>query len=191
MHKLEKDDLQLLKELNDLSAEADWTVEELESTLRERGLDPDQLVSEVESRILTFLDSENGDDAGAQKSASSEFVPKTVLEFLRESTGKKTSEIAEEIGANSIFVSNVSRYGKVIDIGTKQEIANVVEQKLQIPAAQIMQRFEQAGQKKMAAFRKTSYEESKAITYEEIVNSSGMNEEAKRFWLSLAKKGFE
>lgn len=191
MHKLEKDDLQLLKELNDLSAEADWTVEELESTLRERGLDPDQLVSEVDSRILTFLDSKPSNDAGTQESASSELVPKTVLEFLRERTGKKTSEIAEEIGANSIFVSNVSRYGNVIDIGTKQGIANVVEQKLQIPATQVMQCFEQSKQEKVAAFRKTSFGESKAITYEEIVNSSGMNEEAKRFWLSLAKKGFE
>lgn len=117
--------------------------------------------------------------------------PKTVLEFLRERTEKKPSEISSAMGANTIFLSNISRHADVIDINTRQKIANLAEQKFQVPADEVMQCFEYSGHEKMAAFRKTSFDESKPMTYEEIVNSSGMNEEAKRFWLSLAKKGFE
>lgn len=117
--------------------------------------------------------------------------PKTVLEFLRERTEKKPSEISSEMGANTIFLSNISRHADVIDINTRQKIANLAEQKFQVPANEVMQCFEYSGQEKMAAFRKTFFGESKPTTYEEIVNSSGMSEEAKRFWLSLAKKGLE
>ncbi|MBL8204727.1 MAG: hypothetical protein JNM09_10895 [Blastocatellia bacterium] len=200
------DDMILEDKIYEALRERGWLIPETEEevlrALTEMEIDPIDFPSELAVPPKLAGEPQNGATPLASKDSKAQVIDeplgfstavksKTVLEFLRESTGKKPSEISNEMGANTIFLSNISRYADVIDISTRQKIANIAEQKFQVPANAVMHCFEQSRQEKVAALRKTSFGESKAITYEEIVNSSGMNEEAKRFWLSLAKKGLE
>ena len=182
-----KDSAELFHRINRLSAEAEWTTEELRQELREGGVDPDQLVRGAREKVEQ-LRKNSSDDTRAAGASSSSAEHQSVLAELRTRTNSPASRIAQEMDVPVPFLSAVGRYPKAVPVSWRRELAARAERKLNIPAADVMRAFEHPYQAQMAASRDSSYE-AEEMTPEKILNQSGMGEETKRYWLSLATKG--
>lgn len=56
-----KDSTEILRRINRLSSEADWSVEELRDALLAEGVDPDRLVGNVKAQITILLEAAHSD----------------------------------------------------------------------------------------------------------------------------------
>jgi len=178
---------ELFHRVSRLSAEAEWTTEELQDTLREGGVDPDQLVTNVRAKVERLLEDSQQpvtNTVAAVKPADS----RSALAELRERTQMPASAIAREMDVTVAFLSAVGRYPKVVPIQWWKELDSRAERKLQVPGGTVMSTREHPYQEQMAASRETTYAQED-VTYENILDQAGMDEEAKRYWLALATEG--
>lgn len=178
---------ELFHRINRLSAEAEWTTEELRQELREGGVDPDQLVSGARAKVEQLRRNSSENMRAVETSDDSE-THLSVLAELRTRTGAPASQIAREMDVPVAFLSAVGRYPNVVPVSWRRELDNRAERKLKVPAGVIMSAFKRPYQAPMAALRDTSYATGD-VTYENILDQADMSEEAKRYWLSLATEG--
>lgn len=177
------DGAELFQNINRLSAEADWTVEELRQELRDGGIDPDQLVNSARAK-LAQLRKDSTTKAEVVESAHPE-THVSLLANLRGRTTLPASQIAFKMGVTVPFLSTVGRYPKVVPISWRRELDARAEQELGTESGFVMGSFEHPYQAQMAASRDEAYE-AEEMTPERILDQSGMSEEQRREWLQRA-----
>lgn len=181
---------ELFRRINRLGSEAEWTDEELRETLREGGIDPDRLVSGVRAKFERLRNSSDEDvrrTAGAEEDTTDAAAPLPLLGELREQTGMRASQIAEEMGVTVPFLSAVARYHKAVPDPWRDELITRAERKLPgVKAVPLRRSLEHPFQSEMAAKRDAPYETDE-VDFENLLAQSGLSEEQKQFWRSLAK----
>ncbi len=112
-------------------------------------------------------------------------TPVSVLAELRHHTKLPASQIALKMDVPVSFLSAVGRYPKVVPINWRRELDSRAERKLGTDRGVVLNAFEHPYEAQMAASRDAAYEVEE-MTAEKILDQSGMDEEAKRYWISLA-----
>ena len=177
------DPSELLHHIRRLSHEAAWDGEELDTALREGGVDPDHLVSRVMADIQRHLQADGADD----KALPDRDVPaRPLLIALRHSTQLPSSAIAEALEVPVPFLSMVSRHPNAVPARWRQELARRAEQRLEIDQDAVLQSFSSLFQFDRAAWRETPYTADTVQHYEDILERSGMTPEVRQFWQTLA-----
>ena len=187
------DSAELFRRINRLDSEAEWTTDELREALREGGIDPDRLVNTMRSKVERLLNEERAKEeqsAGASplmESASASAAPVSLLAELRERTGLPATEIALKMNVPVPFLSAVGRYPKVVPIGWRKELSARAEN-VGVAGSIVMNAFEHPYQAQMAASRDEAYAADE-MTAEKILDQSGMDKEARQYWMSIATEG--
>lgn len=109
----------------------------------------------------------------------------SLLADLRELTGLQATQIAHELDVTVPFLSSVGRHPKVVPLQWWKELDTRAARNLNLSQGTLMRQREHPYQAQMAASRDSAYEVV-GITYEELLEQSGMDEDAKRYWLTLA-----
>lgn len=177
----------LFNRIHQLSDEADWSVDELRGALIEEGIDPDQLVDEVKSKIRELLDDSMKTSEHNARNESTTFDSLPLLPKLRQVTKLKAAVIAEKLGVSVIFLSDLSSHPGVAPQRARREFAKRAKSNLLgVNEDEVFGSFECSYQP-VAAFRDQPFLEEE-INYEKIVKRSDMSDEQKQYWLSLAEE---
>ncbi len=174
---------EILNRISELSSEADWTDEELDQELLENGIDPNQLVNEVMTVVRKYLPQKKETSNKINEAESDGPLP--LLGMLKKRTGLQPTVIAKALNLPVPFLSNISRYSRVVPKSWQLEIAKRAEQLLHINAKEILHCLEQRVQYNMAASRDEPYKKDD-ISYQTILDRSNLSLEEKQFWLNLA-----
>jgi hypothetical protein len=177
------DPSELLHHIRRLSCEADWGGEELDEVLREGGVDPHRLVSQVMADIHRHLQAE---DPSHQAPADRAAPARPFLIALRDSTRLPSSTIAEALEVPVPFLSMVTRHPKAVPVKWRQELARRAEQRLEINPETVLQSFSSPFQFDRAAWREAPYTADTVQHYEDILERSAMTPEVCQFWRNLA-----
>lgn len=177
------DSAEVFRRINRLGAEAEWTTDELRAALREGGIDPDHLVNNTRAKVDQLLSKERAADAQRTDAST---VPASLLAELRGRTGLPATKIALKMEIPVPFLAIVGRYPKIIPLSWRKELAARAE-KLGVTSSVVMNVFEHPYQAQMAASRDEAYE-AEDMTVEKLLDQSGMDEAAKRYWISLASE---
>ena len=125
-------------------------------------------------------------ESGVGTSGRAEEKPASLVTLLKDRTGERKPKVfADELGITLPFLVLVSEHSDLLTPGARSEIAKRVKRARGIDTAATMRALEggpAAVQK--AASRNAEYGASK-LTYEDLVKQSGLEEKAKKFWLSL------
>jgi ElaB/YqjD/DUF883 family membrane-anchored ribosome-binding protein len=173
---------ELFDRINRLSAEAEWTTEELQDAFREGGIDPDRFANNIRTKVNQLLS-----EARANELKATGAAPASLLAELRERTGLPATQIALKMRVPVPFLSAVGRYPKAVPLSWRKELAGRAET-LGIDGSVVMNTFEHPYQVQMAASRDEAYD-AEQVTPEQILDRSGMEEQDKRYWLGLAAEG--
>ena len=165
----------LLRNIRRLSQEADWDGAELDAALREGGVDPDRMVSQVMADIQRHLP------------LPLQAPPRPLLVALRDATRLPPSAIAEAMEAPVTFLSMVSRHPHAVPTGWRRELAQRAAQRLEIDQETVMQSFAAPFQFDRAASRDTPIPTDAVQHYEDILARSDLTPEAREFWQHLAE----
>jgi len=179
------DSTELLYRLSRLAGEAEWTTEELQEALCEGGVDPDQLVQQVRTRVRALL--KESPDPAPQAEDDASRAPQPLLGMLRDYTQRTPKAIAQAMDAPVPFLALVSKYPKAVPNSWRRELATRAEQALGAPQPLVMESLAQSFQYPIAASRDAPYP-IQTLTYEDLLDRSGMSQEAKDFWRTLAKE---
>ncbi len=171
------DSTELLHRISQLSHEAAWTTDELREALKEGGVDPDRLVSRVMADVKLLLDS-------APEAQATNSLP--LLGILRQRTQLAPSAIANAMQVPVTFLSAVSRYPQAVPLGWQQELARRAERQLQVEQRVVIDSLLQPFEYELAASRATPYSDDTVQSYEDILDRSGMSDEACAYWRDLA-----
>lgn len=178
---------ELFRRINRASAEAEWTSEELRSDLRAGGVDPERLVNHARARVKRLL---NGPQAATgrspEESARANLLP--LLRELRKRTGLMAPDIAAEMGVPLAFLSAVERHPQAVPSSWRAELAARVERSLRVSGDVVIASLETPRRVELAALSGVSPADD-TINYESILDESGMDEDARQYWLSLATSG--
>lgn len=178
---------ELFRRINKLGGEAEWTDVELREALREGGVDPDQLVNGVRAKFERLKSSSVEESRQAAEVQTETAAPLPLLGELREQTGMRASQIAEAMGVTVPLLSAVARYPKAVPGPWLDELVTRAEQKLPgVKVGPLRRSLEHPFQAEMAANRDTSYA-AEEVDYENILSQSGLTDEQKQFWRSLAQ----
>jgi hypothetical protein len=169
----------LFRLINRMSAEADWDGEELREEIKASGVDPEQLLVRVRRRLgeLTTQTKTSGEH-------EAKHFPLPLLNELKRHSRLSAPEIAQRLEVPLAFLSAVERHGRVIPIGWCVEIAARAERVLKISRDVIVASLKSPSQLEIATFSDRLSGEN--ISYEQILEESGMDEPAKHFWRSIA-----
>ena len=107
----------LIERIRRLSDEAEWSVDELREVLIDAGIDPDQFVKDIKTRIKGLL------SASPDRQEQSDYDLLSLLPRLRRITGLKATTIAEKMGAPVLFLSDLSAHPNVIPFRARKEFA--------------------------------------------------------------------
>ncbi len=168
----------VFRSINRISGEAEWHREELRDEINASGLNADRLVDNVKARVSEML-SQSGDEIS--------LLP--LLNELKRRTRLPASEIALRLGVPLAFLSAMERYANIIPSAWRSELANRAEKTLQISGEILLATFEVPTHPRVAALRDPSLQHEK-LSYEKILEESGMDESMIQFWLSLASEPF-
>jgi hypothetical protein len=161
-----------------MSAEA-TSREELSDDIKSSGVDPEQFVNSVRFRLGEAMASADG---GVTREAKR--FPLPLLNELKRHSKLSAPEIAQRLEVPLAFLSAVERYGRVIPYGWCVELAARAERVLNISRDVIVTSLKSPSHLEIATFSdRLSYEN---ISYEQILEESGMDEPAKHYWRSIA-----
>lgn len=182
-----RDTDEMFRRINRESADAGWTGEELRDSLRAGGVDPEQLVCNVRARVEHLIRRSEGTAARVP-----EEVDKTallpLLREIRKRTGLMAPDIAVGMGVPLAFLSAVERYPQAVPSSWRAELAVRAERGLRISRDVVIASLEAPRWLGLAALSDASSADD-AMSYEGILEQSGMDDDARRYWLSLAVGG--
>ncbi|HEY7182581.1 MAG TPA: hypothetical protein VIC84_14230 [Blastocatellia bacterium] len=178
----------LIERIRHLSAEAEWTVDELRDVLTDAGIDPDQFIKDIKTRIKELL---NVSPERPERKAQDEYDTLPLLPRLRRITGLKATAIAEKTGTPVTFLSDMSGHPNVIPFRARKEFARRAADNLPgVGERDVMEAFDRGLHQQAAAFRDSPFPDEE-VDFEKIVRRSDMSAEQKQFWLSLSKESPE
>lgn len=127
-----------------------------------------------------------GETSKVKKSDTSKAAnPQSVLVFLRHQTKQRPSEIAAALQVTVPFLSDL---GPQTPPAWQRKMVLEIKHKLsQVSAEGLQQAFETPRELSLAAFREAAYEHQE-LTPEQILERSGMSDEAKAIWRALLEE---
>jgi hypothetical protein len=178
-HKPVPDRPDVLHHVRQISCEAEWTVDELRQAMREGGIEPDHFLDRVLTDVKRFMND-------TVPAAPPESPPRPLLVALRQQTRLAPSDIAAAMAVPVPFLSMVSRHPNAVPASWRKELAQRAEDRLQIHPDVVMASFDAPFQYDIAAARATPYPADAVQHYQDILERSNMNPEARQFWQTLA-----
>jgi hypothetical protein len=169
-----------------LSADAEWTNEELDGALLEEGIDPNVLVNRVMAEIEPVLQHTTV-DLGSGFIASQVGGSLPLIDVLRNSTRLSLSAVAKALNVSSGFLMEIARHSKAIPESWRDELMARASRSLHIEADLIRQALLPAMSEGGVALGQISRSPD-TITYRGILDRSGMATKEKQFWLNLASQ---
>ncbi|MGH9752975.1 MAG: hypothetical protein ACREA2_09340, partial [Blastocatellia bacterium] len=167
----------LIECIRRLSDEAEWSVDELREVLIDAGIDPDQFIKDIRTRIKEVLSA-----SPEQPERNYDSLP--LLPRLRRITGLKATTIAEKVGTPVPFLSDLSGHPNVIPFRARKEFARRAANNLPgVNEQDVLDSFEYGLHQQAAAFRDAPFPEEE-VDFEKIVQRSDMSDEEQRYWLS-------
>jgi len=178
----------LIERIRRLSDEAEWSVDELREVLMDAGIDPDQFIKDIKTRIKELL---NASPERPEQNAQNDYDSLPLLPRLRRITGLKATAIAEKMGAPVPFLSDLSSHPNVIPFRARKEFARRAANNLPgVSERDVMDSFERGLRQQAAAFRDSPFHDEE-VDFEKIVRRSDMSDEEQQYWLSLSKESPE
>jgi hypothetical protein len=169
----------LIERIRRLSHEAEWSADELREVLTDAGIDPEDFVKDVKTRIKELLNERP------------EYDSLPLLPMLRRLTGLKATAIAEKMGTPVPFLSDLSGHPNVIPFRARKEFARRASNNLPgVSERAVMDSFERGFPQQAAAFRDAPFPDEE-VDFEKIISRSDLSDEQKQFWLSLSKESQE
>jgi hypothetical protein len=171
----------LIERIRRLSHEAEWSVDELREVLIDSGIDPEEFVKDIKTRIKELL------NASPEQKEQTEYDSLPLLPMLRRLTGLKATAIAEKMGTPVPFLSDLSGHPNVIPFRARKEFARRAANNLPgVSERDVLDSFERGFPQQAAAFRNTPFPEEE-VDFEKIVRRSDMSDEQKQHWLSFVE----
>lgn len=166
------------------------SAEELRNIRRELGHD----VEKSEREFTCFLQDEY-EKLGIELISEADVPPpevafaiKPYLGFMSDETGLQPSKIAQAVGSTREFLIQITQHSDAVAESVREEICDRTAREFpQINRDKIRCSLRQRSQK-IAAARNTEYSNVE-ITFEHILNSTGLTEEEQSFWRNVAKGG--
>jgi uncharacterized protein (UPF0335 family) len=178
----------LIERIYRLSDEAEWSTDELREVLIDAGIDPDQFVKDIKTRIKEVLKTS---PERPEQNAQNDYGLLPLLPRLRRITGLKATTIAEKMGAPVTFISDLSSHPNVIPFRARREFARRAANNLPgVSERDVLDSFERGLHQQAAAFRDTPFPEEE-VDFEKIVRRSDMSDEEQQYWLSLSQESPE
>ena len=175
----------LIERIRRLSDEAEWSVDELREVLIDAGIDPDQFVKDIKTRIKELL------SASPDRQEQSDYDSLPLLPRLRRITGLKATTIAEKMGAPVLFLSDLSSHPNVIPFRARKEFARRAANNLPgVSERDVLDSFERGLRQQAAAFRDAPFPDEE-VDFEKIVRRSDMSDAEQQYWLSLSEESPE
>jgi hypothetical protein len=172
----------LIERISRLSHEAEWSADELREVLIDAGIDPEEFVIDIKTRIKELLNGRPEYDSPP---------PLPLLPMLRRLTGLKATAIAEKMGTPVPFLSDLSGHPNVIPFRARKEFARRAADNLPgVSERAVMDSFERGFPQQAAALRDNPFPDEE-VDFEKIVRRSDLSDEQKQFWLSLSKESQE
>jgi hypothetical protein len=170
----------LIERIRRLSDEAEWSEDELREVLIDAGIDPDQFIKDIKTRIKELL------NASPERQERSDLLPR-----LRRITGLKATAIAEKMGAPVLFLSDLSAHPNVIPFRARKEFARRAANNLPgVSERDVLDSFERGLRQQAAAFRDAPFPDEE-VDFEKIVRRSDMSAAEQQYWLSLSEESPE
>ena len=174
----------LFERIRHLSAEAEWSVDELRDVLTDAGIDPDQFIKDIKTRIKELL---NVSPERPEQKAQDESDALPLLPRLRLITGLKATTIAEKTGTTVPFLSDLSGHPNVIPFMARKEFAKRAANNLPgVSDRDVLEAFDRVIRQQAAAFRDSPFPDEE-VDFERIVRRSDMSDDEQQFWLDLAE----
>lgn len=178
----------IIERIRRLSDEAEWSADELREVLTDAGIDPDQFVKDIKTRIRELL---TVSPERPEENAQTGYESLPLLPRLRLITGLKATAIAEKIGTPVPFLSDLSSHPNVIPFRARKEFARRAANNLPgVSERDVLDSFDRGLSQQAAAFRGAPFPDEE-VDFEKIVRRSDMSEEQKQYWLSLSKESME
>jgi len=178
----------LIKRIHRLSAEVEWSADELREVLMDAGIDPDQFIKDIKTRIKELL---NASPERPEQNRQNDNESLPLLPRLRRITGLKASAIAEKMGTPVPFLSDLSGHPNVIPFRARKEFARRAANNLPgVSEQDVMDSFDRVLHQQAAAFRDAPFPDEE-VDFEKIVRRSDMSDEEQQYWLSLSKESPE
>ena len=174
----------ILEQIGELSAEADWTDEELDAALLEDGVDPDTLVHKVMAEIAPFLENRSETSSVIDFSVGGSLP---LIELFRKSTKLSLSAIAKVLDVSTGFLTEIARHPTAIPQKWREELITRATHSLNIDRTLICQALTTVWPERGRALSE-GYRPAEVITYRGILDRSGMTSNEKQFWLNLASQ---
>lgn len=175
----------LIERISRLSDEADWSADELREVLIDAGIDPEDFIKDIKTRIKELL-ATSSEEKGEQKEQP-EYDSLPLLPMLRRITGLKATAIAEKMGAPAPFLSDLSSHPKVIPFRARKEFARRAANNLPgVSERDVLDSFERDFPQQAAAYRDAPFPDEE-VDFEKIVRRSDMSDEEKQYWLSFTE----
>ena len=178
----------LIERIRHLSAEAEWSVDELRDVLTDAGIDPDQFIKDIKIRIKELL---KVSPQRPEQTTQHEYDTLPLLPRLRLITGLKATAIAEKTGTPVPFLSDLSGHPNVIPFRARKEFAKRAANNLPgVSDRDVLEAFDRVIRQQAAAFRDSPFPDEE-VDFEKIVRRSDMSDEQIQFWLNLSKESPE
>lgn len=154
-------------------------------------------------RVREYLEREGYQRAAAAKGAATTSItadsptptrrvaeqhgePRTFLGFLRGETGQSVHALADAIGITPDFLVVVSENGAIVPTKARNELVKRVRKVHNLSEAELLASLAVAPPaQRVAASRPKAYT-AKTVSFEALVNASGLDPEQKEYWRSLA-----
>jgi hypothetical protein len=125
-------------------------------------------------------------ESGAATSEQDEETRISLVTLLKNRTGeRKPKVLADELGISLQFLVLISEHSTLLTPGARSEIASRVRRARGIDTAVTMRALQGGPTAVQKAASRNAENDVSRLTYEDLVQQSGLDEKAKKFWLSL------
>jgi hypothetical protein len=125
-------------------------------------------------------------DSGAATSEQAAERQISLVTLLKDRTGeRKPKVLADELGVTLQFLMLVSEHSALLTQGARSEIAKRVKRARGIEIAATMRALQGGPSGVQKAASRSAEHDAPRLTYEDLVQQAGLEENEKKFWLSL------
>lgn len=125
-------------------------------------------------------------ESGAETSEQDEGTRISLVTLLKDRTGeRKPKVLADELGITLQFLVLVSEHSVVLTQGARSEIAKRVKRARGIEITETMRALQGGPRGVQKAASRSADHDAPKLTYEDLVQQSGLQEKEKELWLSL------
>jgi hypothetical protein len=125
-------------------------------------------------------------ESGAETSEQVEERPISLVILLKDRTGeRKPKVLADELGVTLQFLVLVSEHSALLTQGARSEIAKRVKRARGIEIAETMRALQAGPKGVQKAASRSAEDDAPRLTYEDLVQQAGLEENEKKLWLSL------